>query len=263
MDDAQPLKAPIDQTAQHAARIDKWAKMAIRRFRQDAYGVHPRHCPICGYYGSFVPFGSPPRLDARCGSCGSLERHRQFVLYGSSADVLGPDHRVLHFAPEPALTAFVRARVGTYETADLNPKMNVTHHVNIEDTGLPDASYDRIICNHVLEHVDDAKALSGFFRMLKPGGFAILSTPLIEGWAETYENPDVDGGPDRRLHFGQFDHVRYFGADLRDRIRAAGFTLDEITAVEPDVLTYGLLRGEKLFIARKPKARATKTDKTR
>jgi len=38
------------------------------------------------------------------------------------------------------------------------------------------------------------------------------------------------------------------------RIRAAGFGLDEFTAEGEDVLTYGLQRGEKLFIAQKKNA---------
>ena len=53
-------------------------------------------------------------------------------------------------------------------------------------------------------------------------------------------------------HYGQSDHVRYYGADVRDRIRAAGFKLDEFTAEGEDVLTYGLARGEKVFVATKP-----------
>jgi hypothetical protein len=52
-------------------------------------------------------------------------------------------------------------------------------------------------------------------------------------------------------HYGQSDHVRYYGADVRDRIRAAGFKLSEFTAEGEDVLTYGLQRGEKVFVATK------------
>jgi len=57
---------------------------------------------------------------------------------------------------------------------------------------------------------------------------------------------------DRMRHYGQFDHVRYYGADVRDRIRAAGFRLAEFTAEGEDVLTFGLQRGETVFIATKP-----------
>ncbi len=224
----------------------------IDRFLASARGLHPRTCPICGDSAYFAVFGHPPRFDARCTTCGSLERHRLFALYVQRSGVFGAGQRVLHFAPERQLGALIKARVKDYETADLSQRLAVTHHINIEDTGLPSEQYDRIVCNHVLEHVNDRKALAEMFRMLKPGGIALLMTPVCEGWAQTYENPAITDPAGRMLHFGQGDHVRIFGRDIRDRIRAAGFALDEFVAVEPDVMTYGLIRGETLFIATRP-----------
>jgi SAM-dependent methyltransferase len=224
----------------------------IDRFLAAARGVHPRNCPVCGETGLFTAFGNPPRLDARCPGCASLERHRLFALYLQRSNVFAAGQKVLHFAPERQLGQLIRARVKSYETADLAARLAVTHRVNIEATGLPSGDYDRIVCNHVLEHVDDRKALAEMIRMLKPGGRALVMTPVVEGWAETYENPDVQGPEARLLHFGQGDHLRMYGRDIRDRIRAAGFTLEEFTAVEPDVLNHGLIRGETLFIATKP-----------
>lgn len=243
-----------DQTEDYRSQIEEEAQKQIARFRKAAKGLHPRHCPICGYHGMFTAFGQPPRYDARCASCKSLERHRLFALYIERTRLFDADHRVLHFAPEVQVTPLIRDRVAEYETADLSERRKVTHRIDIEETGLPSGHYDRVICSHVIEHVDDARALTEMHRILRPGGIAVLATPICEGWAETYENPDVDGPTPRTLHFGQADHVRYYGRDLRDRIRAAGFDLTEFTAVEPDVLTYGLMRGETLFIATKPSA---------
>jgi SAM-dependent methyltransferase len=246
MDDPRPKSAaPPGRNADYLQR-------QLNKFRAAAKGVTPRSCPICGFEGMFLVFGTPPRFDARCGGCASLERHRLFALFTDRTGFFEPQHRVLHFAPEPQLTPRIKAVVAVYETADLSERKPMTHYVNIEATGLPADHYDRIICNHVLEHVDDAKALAELFRLLKPGGKAILSSPIVEGWAETYENPTALTTAERLLHFGQQDHVRFYGRDLRDRIRAAGFDLTETTAVEPDVLIYGLMRGETLFIARKP-----------
>jgi hypothetical protein len=76
--------------------------------------------------------------------------------------------------------------------------------------------------------------------------------PVIEGWAKTYENPAVTSPEDRKRHYGQSDHIRYYGADVRGRIRNAGFALAEFTAQGPEVLTFALQRGEKVFIAKKP-----------
>ena len=45
-----------------------------------------------------------------------------------------------------------------------------------------------------------------------------------------------------------------FGADLRRRVKDAGFLLSEFTAVEPYVARHGLCRGEEVFIATRPKS---------
>lgn len=234
------------------APVSKQAQRQIDKFLVAARGLHPRSCNLCGYRGRFDVFGHPPRYDARCAGCGSLERHRLIALFALREDFFAPLHVVLHFAPEVQLTPLIKSLSPTYETADRSERRPMTHFIDIEDTGLPSDRYDRIICNHVLEHVDDRRALPELFRIMKPGGKAILTTPIVEGWANTYENPAITTPADRLLHFGQADHVRIYGRDFRDRIRSAGFTLSEYTAVEPDVLTYGLTRGETLFIATKP-----------
>jgi SAM-dependent methyltransferase len=123
---------------------------------------------------------------------------------------------------------------------------------NIEELQFADGSYSCIICSHVLEHVDDRKALSEMYRVLSPGGVAIILVPVVEAWEQTYENPGITTAAARQLHFGQPDHVRVYGADLRERIRGAGFSLTEFTAQEPDVSTYSLVRGDKVFVARRP-----------
>jgi hypothetical protein len=103
----------------------------------------------------------------------------------------------------------------------------------------------------VLEHLDDRKALREIRRILADDGLAILTVPLIEGWDRTYEDPAITDPGARELHFGQDDHVRYYGKDFRDRLREAGLVFEEVTAQPADVLRYGLLRGEKVFICRR------------
>src|SRR3546814_2760301 len=69
------------------------------------------------------------------------------------------------------------------------------------------------------------------YRVLSPGGFAVLMFPIIEAWTETYEDPRYQGTPEDRIaHYAQDDHIKYFGRDVRDHIRAAGFGLDEFVA---------------------------------
>jgi SAM-dependent methyltransferase len=211
--------------------------------------VAPRTCNLCGFHGLFGATGRPPRLDALCPRCGSLERHRLLWLWLEPELTTLPTP-ILHFAPEPSVEAKLRAsHAGDYTTADLY-SAGVDEKLNLESIDRPDHSVGTIIANHVLEHVDDVATLAEFARILRPDGVLICEIPIVEGWAETYENPAVRGGAQADLHFGQSDHVRFYGADFRDRLRAAGFALSEHTAEGADVIRYGLVRGEKVFIAR-------------
>ena len=158
--------------------------------------------------------------------------------------------RVLHFAPDKPLISLIQNLAATYETADADPG-RAGRMLDIEVIDLPEKSVDVLIANHVLEHVDDGKALASIQRVLKPGGIALFMVPLIEGWDETFEDPAISD-PKQKIHaFGQDNHVRYYGGDFRDRIRAAGFTLEEFTAIEPFVTRFNLIRGEKVFLAGK------------
>ena len=186
-------------------------------------------------------------------SCGSRERHRLFGLMLRARPELGAGARTLHFAPEPLIAAELKARAKEYRTADLR-MAGCDLRLDIEALDLPDASVDLFVLNHVIEHVDDRKALAELHRCLAPDGVAAISTPVVEGWRETYEDAGIAHGPDERariLHFGWAGHRRWYGADLRERIRAAGFGLEEFTAGGADAVRYSLARGQTIFLARK------------
>lgn len=208
-----------------------------------------RLCPICDYVGFFGDFGMPPRIDARCPSCGALERHRLFWLWfcGDKSKVKQP---VLHFAPEESLERKLRAIFENYSSADLFGSADLC--INIERIKLQSSTIKTVICNHVLEHVDDIKALSEIYRVLTADGVLICSVPIIEGWEKTYEYKDAKTAYARELHYGQHDHLRYYGRDFRDRLENAGFAqIEEYTAEGEACVRYGLLRGEKIFICSK------------
>jgi len=213
-------------------------------------GVYRRACPICGFEGRFLAFGNPPRYDAWCRRCGSLERHRLLKLWLEREWAPPQLGRLLHVAPEPALEQVLRDRSRHYLRADLRVGRGdlVT---DLERLALRDRSVDTVVCSHVLEHLNDEAALGEIFRVLTDGGLCLLMVPIVEGWSATYEPAGVVGH-ERTLHFGQADHVRYYGADFRERVRRAGFELTEFTAEEPEVVRFGLWRGEKVFVARKP-----------
>ena len=74
---------------------------------------------------------------------------------------------------------------------------------------------------------DDKAAIGEMFRILRPGGRAILQVPLEEGVTEIHEDPSITTVAGRRKHFGQGDHVRKYAAKgLRERLEAVGFEVE-------------------------------------
>ncbi|MEM1276677.1 MAG: methyltransferase domain-containing protein [Pseudomonadota bacterium] len=213
--------------------------------------VADRECPICDYTGEFAPFGLYfRRPDVICPECGAFERQRLLKLC-LQQDGMTPGGRCLHFAPETSTRSVVEPYCSDYVTADLQLE-TVDLNINIEATGLPDEDFDTIICFHVLEHVDHNKALAELYRILRPGGVAYLAVPIVEGLDTTYEDPSITEPSQRLLHFQQTDHTRLFGRDFRGFVRRAGFDLVEFAADPADCARYGLIPGERVFIARKP-----------
>jgi len=231
-------------------RAAKFTLKFAARSARGMFGRYPRECPICGHKGYFYGYGYPFVCDVLCPCCNSLERQR-FLVLTDQREKFFAGRDVLHFAPEFSVRRYLQTKnLRSYKTADLFAP-DVDFKLNIEKIDQPASSYDVVLCSHVLEHVDDRKALSEIHRILRADGLLIAMFPLVEGWDVTYENAAVSAPVDRLLHFGQHDHMRFFGRDARDRINAAGFDLNEYTAEEPDVTRCGLQRGEKIFAARK------------
>ena len=108
-----------------------------------------------------------------------------------------------------------------YSEADLK--------LDMQATGLPDGSYDIIICNHVLEHVDDFRtAIKEMFRVLTPGGLFICSFPMDPKVDLVDEDPGVRTAEERIRRFGQYDHQRVFGMEADRFLVEAGFTVERI-----------------------------------
>ncbi len=229
------------------------ARRAIDHITALARGRTPRECPICGYLGMFSPVKHKPEI--WCPGCDSRPRHRLLKLWMDREMRLARGARVIHFAAEPWVGAEMAARGADYRTADINDRFEMRLDITAMD--LPAGSVDMVIANHVLEHVDDRAAFAEVHRVLAPGGQAVITVPMIEGFDRTYEDPAHDTPEARRLHYGDADHLRWYGRDLRNRFAAPGFRVAEFTALEPDAARYALHRGEKVFIGHKP---ATESD---
>ncbi|HJH61532.1 MAG TPA: methyltransferase domain-containing protein [Bacteroidetes bacterium] len=207
-------------------------------------------CPICGgHFRKFLPYGYGEAMDNRlCPKCLSLERHRLLWLYLKEKTGFFTDNlKVLHFAPEqPFLKRFRALKNLDYTTADIDSPI-ADLNLDVTEMNIPDNQYDVLICNHVLEHVDNVdKAFSEIKRVLKPGGWAILMVPINPD-VDTFEDPSVTDPEERKRLFGQYDHVRQFGRDYADVLSKAGFkvTADRLYYELPDE------KREKMHLARK------------
>ena len=210
-------------------------------------------CSLCGYKGHFDPiFGSNAiRFDGQCPDCHSRERHRFIKNWLDGSAPPGGFGSFLHFAPEACLETELRARSTQYRTADITPG-RADLVLDMENIELPDASVDTVMANHVLEHVNDSKALPELLRILRPGGLAMLTTPVVHSWPKSYEDASIMTPDARHRHFGQADHVLFFGSDIEDRIRAAGFDLELVVADGAQAARYALTRGDTIYLARRP-----------
>jgi len=112
-------------------------------------------------------------------------------------------------------------------TADLYAKADIK--IDIQQTGLPDESYDVIVCNHVLEHVDNFRiALNEMYRILRTNGSFICSFPMDPKIEYLDEDPSVRTGEERIIRFGQKDHKRVFGMKAERFLEETGFIVKKI-----------------------------------
>ncbi|MEQ9657738.1 methyltransferase domain-containing protein, partial [Fulvivirga sp.] len=126
------------------------------------------------------------------------------------------------------------------------------HNIPFEEN-----TFDVAMCNHVMEHVDDdIKAMSEIYRVLKPGGWAIMQVPFFSPVGSvTYEDKSIVDPKERESVYGQDDHVRLYGHDYPDRIRQAGFEVIEDRFIDElgkdKIKKYALPANETIFFCKK------------
>ena len=234
-------------------------------------------CPLCNhnfrtmrYLGLDLPVMKElqvigaGRRKKQCPACCSSDRSRMIYLY--LRDYLnisdkGKQWSILHIAPEndlySTLQPLLKENCLQYVCGD---KFEAKHffpdyikYIDITDIDYSDNTFDLIICNHVLEHIpNDLDAMKELYRVLKPGGIAILQVPLSKKLKKTFEDPSITDPAERERLFGQFDHYRIYGQDFSKRITEAGFTFSTISiSHEEKYAKFALTLEEELFIAQK------------
>ena len=215
--------------------------------------------PIDGKsFRKFLPYGyENQRENVLSPSTLSLERHRLLWLYLQRETGFFRDNlKVLHFAPEQAFySRFRKLKNLHYTTTDLNSPLA---DVKADICNLPfeDNCYDFILCNHVLEHIpNDTKAMKELYRVLKPGGTAILQIPQDLSRETTFEDNTITSQKERAKIFGQYDHVRVYGRDYFNKLRAIGFIVEEVdysaTLTSEEIDRYRIAKGEIIPVCRK------------
>jgi SAM-dependent methyltransferase len=194
-----------------------------------------------------------------CPVCNSSDRDRLYSLFVQQLleRPQGRPLRILDIAPAPILSGFLRDIPDSiYRSGDLFSPL-ADDVVDITDMNIyADNSFDFIVCSHVLEHVpDDAAAISELYRVLAPGGSAILMVPILLTATETDEDPDEKDVTERWARFGQDDHIRMYAKDdFLARLAKGGF---QITALGSDAFSagtftkHGITDKSVLYIGRK------------
>ncbi|PKD18081.1 SAM-dependent methyltransferase [Salegentibacter salinarum] len=215
--------------------------------------------PIDGRsFSKFLPYGYiNQRENVLSPSTLSLERHRLLWLYlKNETEFFSKNLKVLHFAPEQAFyKRFKKLKNLAYTTTDLNsPLADVK--ADICDLPFEANKFDFILCNHVLEHIpDDTKAIQELYRILKPGGTAILQIPQDLNREQTFEDDSITDRKERERIFGQYDHVRIYGRDYFEKLRSVGFKVEEVNYTEnlspEEINKYRLAKGEVIPVCYK------------
>ncbi len=208
-------------------------------------------CPCCGYLGaSFLNIHNRARTawNSACPRCDSRSRHRALSLLVPQLFARrAPRPRVIHFAPEAVLRRVVEPLAGLYHTSDFAMEAMTYPNEDLTRSRLPAAAYDVVLCNHVLEHIeDDASAVASLARVLARDGVAIITIPGVFTRHETvrYEDDSLGG------------HWRDYGLDVVD-LFARSFA--DVEAVDLHALdraegglSHGIRRGEVAFVMREP-----------
>ena len=215
--------------------------------------------PINGKtYRKLLPYGRlKPRENAIAPDSLSLERHRLMWLFlKDRTNFFTEKLKFLHIAPEYCFIKIFKGMKNIdYTTGDLiSPWADVK--MDVHDIPFKENSFDVVICNHVLEHVDDSnKVMREFYRVMKPGGWGIFQVPIDNNNPNTIEDKSVTDPKDRERLYWQSDHLRLFGRDYGDRLSKAGFKVTEsdyINEIDPSLVErYALPKNEKVYFCEK------------
>jgi len=189
-----------------------------------------------------------------CPACLSTARERLIIAVLNN-DIKLSGKKILHLSPEKNLYNFIKVN-NEVITADIQPLWykKIDSAIKAEDAtqfSFNDHSFDVVIANHIMEHIpNDRKALAEIYRVLKPGGRAILQVPYSTTIAYTIEDPGINDPQQQSALFGQKDHVRIYQLnDYIHRLQAGGFTVAVTTYEELSAYYKNAIQHDEVFLS--------------
>jgi len=223
-------------------RIEPYIRNCYAFFKKGSHHI----CSVCEFKAA--SFERLPNADLLCPNCGSLSRDRR--LWKLIVEkYLQPDIQILDFSPSRSLfRKWKKVPNVKHIASDLSGDFIANASYDITQIPEKNSQFNLIICYHILEHViDDVKAMSELFRVLKPNGTILIQTPFKDG--EVYEDYAINSESERLIHFGQEDHVRIYSVNgLKKRLESVGFSII-VNQYEKD--EYLGLSNEIILIAKK------------
>lgn len=202
---------------------------------------NPGRCPICEQDVTFTAWATTLRDHYLCDRCGSIPRERALMAAIARFYPNWRDLKIHESSPADRGTSLkLKSECAGYVSSQYlsSVKEGSTHQdgwrcENIERQTFPNATFDLVITQDVLEHIfDPDAAFREIARTLKPGGAHIATTPLVfgasrpsvqcaamvDGEVVHHQKPDYHGNPvDAKGSLVTF----WWGYDIVDMIDAA------------------------------------------
>lgn len=239
----------------------------LKHLRPRYLWAHRRgRCTVCGHATLFLLTGDVAtiRNHAVCVRCGSCSRNRHLALCALDAIRDRGASSLAALGRDPAVAIYHTAASGAVSKA-LGQGANVVRSEflpgvpagetrdgvlcqDLEKLAFPDSRFDLVLSEDVFEHLGDYRA--GFrevHRVLKPGGYHVLSVPFyfdrrtrdlwdpVDGRRVLREPIEFHGDPIR----GQIPCFTHFGYDLLDWLGELGFSVRIEMSRTEEILRHG------------------------
>ena len=185
-------------------------KRVLNRFLpQNFYFSKNGFCPCCEQPTEFLAYNPWLRDHFHCVKCGSIPRQRALM---KTLQTYFPKWRDLAIHESSPSTGGASARLRTdggryvssqyYPNHEFGAMVSGHRNENLEAMTFPNASFDIVITQDVMEHVyDPATVFREVARTLKPGGAHIFTVPIVNKHSpsQVWATMKDDGSP-RFLH---------------------------------------------------------------